>query len=426
MDQLTTELADIERASTRGYFTPDEDERVRARFAQYLTARAGLLQTVNDLRPLIKNEDARIDEHVRLRAFVIAFTAVALLVRAGRFIVEQYAPNKVIQRKLNEAEPRFGIPRKQFTMIYKSLTSPLNAWEIFDAVRFADDHRAEIERLANDETMAPAIAHLLDAEESLRVTKRYYLRGRLRYHWHSWRRRRATAFGQVMFSIFEMSGRAIAEIRNPWHAKRVTPEIQQQLADILQPGDVLISRHDDAASNLFLPGYWIHASLHIGSETAKRELGVILPQDKDARWVDPIRVLEARKDGVLFRPLHDTLSVDAVAVIRPRLAREHLGKALTQAVAHEGKLYDFEFDFFRSDRLVCTEVAYRAFHGVGGMEFHLRHRAGRPTLAAEDLLDMALEGRGFSPVAVFGAPGCDAHLVTGPEVGRILLNSYRR
>src|SRR5688572_4769726 len=108
LDELSVELADIERACSRGYFTPDEDERVRARFAQYLTARAGLLQTIDELRPIALAPDGKLDDDERLRAFALAYTATAVLVRAGRFIVDRFAPNKIVQRKLNEAEPRFG------------------------------------------------------------------------------------------------------------------------------------------------------------------------------------------------------------------------------------------------------------------------------------------------------------------------------
>ena len=34
-DTLKTELADLQRAHARGYFDPDEDERIRAAFARY-------------------------------------------------------------------------------------------------------------------------------------------------------------------------------------------------------------------------------------------------------------------------------------------------------------------------------------------------------------------------------------------------------
>ena len=420
LNQIETELADIARAEKRGYFTPDEDDRVRARFAQYLGARSALLQTIGELRPFALGSRQSINEESRIRAFVAAYAASTMLVQAGRFIVERYAASSLVQRKLNEAEPRFGIPRKQFTEVYKSLTDPMNAFRLTLALRYAAEHRDEIETLAKDSEFAPVLEHLRHAEQSLSMSKRRFALARLRYRWHSLRRRRASAFAQTMFAIFESGGRVIADIRNPFHAKRITPAIRAQLEAILEPGDVMVSRHDDAASNLFLPGYWIHASLHIGDQHARQSLSIALDEHRAGRWVDPIRVLEARKDGVLFRPLEETLAVDAVAVLRPKLRPQQIGQAIARAIAHEGKLYDFEFDFFRSDRLVCTEVVYRGYHGVGGIEFALSHRAGRPTLSAEDLIAMALQARGFEPVAAFGAPACLDRVVIGAEAAEAI------
>ena len=421
LDQLTTELEDVKRAASRGYFTPDEDDRVRTRFAQYLTARAGLLQTIQELRPLALDSNGLVIEgQTRVKAFAVAHASAALLVRAGRFIVDRFATNSIVQRKLNEAEPRLGIPPKQYTAIYKSLTDPVNGWRLLAAARYAREHRDEIESLARDPEFAVVVQHLVEAEAALQMRKRRFALAHLRYRWHSLRRRRASAYAKAMFGLFEACGRVIADVRNPFHAKRLTPAIRAQLANLLQPGDVLITRHDDAASNLFLPGYWIHAALHIGTARERDALGIAVDDERRARWTDPIRVLEAKKDGVRLRALDETLEVDAVAVLRPMLPRHRTVEAIGRALTHEGKLYDFEFDFFRSDRLVCTEVVYRGYHGIDGLEFSLSRRAGRPTLSAEDLIAMSLQNRGFEPIAVYGAVGCEDRIVDSLDAIAIL------
>ncbi|MCA9263268.1 MAG: hypothetical protein KDA60_05445 [Planctomycetales bacterium] len=70
-------------------------------------------------------------------------------------------------------------------------------------------------------------------------------------------------------------------------------------------------------------------------------------------------------------------------------------------IIHEGKPYDFDFDFSRSDRLVCTEVVYRAYDGIGAVQFALTRRAGRPTLSGSDLVQLGVEGLLFLPVLVY-------------------------
>ncbi|MDH5620158.1 MAG: YiiX/YebB-like N1pC/P60 family cysteine hydrolase, partial [Gammaproteobacteria bacterium] len=146
--------------------------------------------------------------------------------------------------------------------------------------------------------------------------------------------------------------------------------------------------------------------------------------DKLQRWTSDICVLESRKDGVLLRPLSETLLVDAFVVLRPVLSAGNIRRAVERALLHEGKKYNFDFNFFNSDRVVCTELVYRAFDGLEDIEFTLTERAGRKTLSAEDLLDYALETKSFTPVAIFGVTGCEDAVLYGDGVPQALRESY--
>ena len=139
---------------------------------------------------------------------------------------------------------------------------------------------------------------------------------------------------------------------------------------------------------------------------------------------DPNCFLEARKDGVLFRPLHDTFSVDACVVLRPKLSPSEIRDAIARAMTHHGKGYDFEFDFRRTDKLVCTEVIYRAYHGIADVAFELKTRTGRVCLSAEDLLDYAVAGKYFGLLAIYGING--NRFVTGDRALPVLIQSYRK
>ncbi len=407
------EMAAARRAAGRGYFTPLEDDLVRAWFARYLTARAALLEVIADLRKEADDD---------LRVFAVAHAAACVVVGAARFLVDEFATDPVVRRKLDEAEPRHRIPRKQYTAVYRSLTSPLNAWRLWNARERARALAAELEALAAEDSLVPVIDVLKRAAGALDVHPLNYARARLRYRRLSLRRRCASALQRVAFRAAEIFGRIVADLRSPFHRPRLRRRVRRRIAAILRPGDVLITRRERVLSNLFLPGYWPHASLYLGPPGDRDRLGVFVSPERAARWVEPLCVLEARKDGVRFRALDDTLAVDAVAVIRPKLDPAAIAEALTEAITHEGKAYNFDFDFFSSDRLVCTEVVYRAYDGAGGgaIEIALIQRAGRPTLSAEDLLDLAAGDRGFEAVAVFGAPGCRRRIATGPAAREIL------
>ncbi|MGI9015391.1 MAG: YiiX/YebB-like N1pC/P60 family cysteine hydrolase [Phycisphaerales bacterium] len=419
---LLREQVHARRAGTRGYFTPVENEHLRERYTNYLTARAGLLETIAELRPLTEDAHAvaMADPVARHSAFLIAYTAACLLVRAGRFLVDVSRDSSTIRAKLNEAIPERGVPRNQFAAIYASMTHPRNAWALRKAMQFADAHRDDLTALAAE---TPDLQHiqamLASCESAIRLDARRYLKARLRYRWYSWARRNRSAWQQTMFALFEGVGRVVADVRNPLHRDRVSPAIIAEVAQLLQPGDVIITRHDNALSNLFLPGFWPHAALHVGLPGSLSS-GERVP----AGWTGARRVLEARKDGVLLRELEDTFAVDAFTILRPQLSREQVEAAIGRALVHEGKLYDFEFDFSRADRIVCTEVVYRAFDGIGPIRMQLKKRSGRLTFSAEDVVDLAIPGNGFTAVAVFGIGGRD-DLVTGQGATAALAASYQ-
>lgn len=220
------------------------------------------------------------------------------------------------------------------------------------------------------------------------------------------------------------SGRIASNLTLP-RTKKVTPNVLTQLNDVLQPGDILVTRHRQAFTNLFLPGFWPHTALYVGSEADRQRLNIKTDQRHISHWNNNNRTFEALKDGLRFRPLEETLGVDAFVIIRPNLTQQDIADAISRVVVHAGKSYNFDFDFFRSDRLVCTEVIYRAYDGIKQIEIPLQERFGRQTLSAEDLLDLALDTTWATPIAVFGVGESKQSLVLGERVHQIVCKSYR-
>ncbi|MBK1831218.1 hypothetical protein JIN77_10805 [Verrucomicrobiaceae bacterium R5-34] len=418
-DEMASELADAAAAEARGYFLPDEDERIRAVFSRYLTVRAALLETVDSIQPIFDrlgelSDDAELVWEKRLQAFVVGFAAATMLVRSAKFIVDLAAERPVVWKKLDEPEPRFGIPVKSYTRIYKNLVSSRRMWRFHEALMFYEVHREDIAAHEADPVIGELVAVLKIEEPFLQYRKRDYLKRKWDYRLHSFKRRHVSGYKKVMFHLFKLSGSAVAELRQPFgvlaadapqrspgQLKRVTAEVMATISALLRPGDVFVTRHDDALSNLFLPGFWPHAALYIGSAEERGLLGVPTPAD-DSRCLELVRFLEAKKDGVLFRAFEDTLQVDAFMVLRPKLAQAECAEALTRAMSHEGKLYDFVFDFRKADRLACTEVVYRGYHGIGPVRFELRQHSGRSCLSAEDLIEQALGSGCFEKIADYG------------------------
>ena len=83
---------------------------------------------------------------------------------------------------------------------------------------------------------------------------------------------------------------------------------------------------------------------------------------------------------------------DAVAVLRPRLSDAQKREMVARAFSHYGKPYDFEFDFFSTDRLVCTEVVYRSLDGM--ITLPLMEILGRRALPAVGFVQVYSDTRG--------------------------------
>jgi hypothetical protein len=104
-------------------------------------------------------------------------------------------------------------------------------------------------------------------------------------------------------------------------------------------------------------------------------------------------VLEAVPQGVRLTSLEHCIGIaDNAAVLRPRVTDAQAREAIARAFSHLGKSYDFDFDFFSTDRLVCTELVYRCYDGV--VQFPLVEVMGRKTLPPTELVRKWASERG--------------------------------
>lgn len=402
-EELGAELARVEAASGRGYFLPDEEELIRIRYSQYLGLRTAMLETFAELEKLAGWSEA--EWRNRLPVFAAAFAAACVVSRADRYVVALAAERPVVWKKLDEEDRRAGIPRKTFTGIYKAVSHPANLARLVFAADFYRKHHEEIMMLAGDPAIGPVVELLAEEAPKIEAGWRDALKRHLAYRLYSFLRRNRSAWKNVTFGLFEASGRAVAELRVPGvkpsgAPKRIRGNLRAELLKRVRSGDVFVTRHDDAVSNLFLPGFWPHAALYLGTTEDLERLGIPVPAEMgEGPWF-----LESKKDGVRIRPAVETLEVDALVVLRPPLEAPDLEAALRRAASHTGKPYDFLFDFRTADRMVCTEVVYRGFHGIGPVKFHLEEVGGRLCLPAEEFVIQAMDC-GFRIIASAGLRG---------------------
>jgi permuted papain-like amidase YaeF/Yiix C92 family enzyme len=411
LDAYLTELKDrairSERRDglfTRGYLTPSEEMALRQLQLSYWQCRNALFEII-----ISTHSESKLDQRQPISSeqnylFLIAYGAAVLLVDAARFLREQAHSVKAIRRKLDEPDPIYGIPDRMYHTVQQSLTSPYYAWRLLQARNTYRQLRPQWVERIKESPWTELLSTIDRLEHRMRPSFWTYLRARLHVRGRQIVRHvRFDVVGNALYRLQQCVSTRLADITvQPGHRPGIPDSIRAAIVAQVRPGDVFVVRKEYAATNYFLPGYWPHAALLV------REVSAVSHP-----------VLEAMKDGVRLRPIDSPLASDSVVVLRPRLAVEEIATALDRALSHEGKPYDFDFDFSRSDRMVCTEVVYRAYDGMGEMLFELERHVGRPALGAEALIRMALTGRNFLPHLVY-SPGDASDLLTGDQAARVL------
>ncbi|MCL1824599.1 MAG: protein tyrosine phosphatase [Betaproteobacteria bacterium] len=186
----------------------------------------------------------------------------------------------------------------------------------------------------------------------------------------------------------------------------------------LQPGDILLERREWYLSNIGLPGFWPHAALYIGDE---KERGAYFDTPEIRTWLqtqgiadgrfetllktrfpkayplsqqpddkgDMPRIIEAIGKGISFTSLEHSAAADSLAVLRPRLSRLEIAKAILKSFEYSGRPYDFDFDFRTDNELVCTELVYKSYRpgkDRQGLDWPTTTVVGRPVLTANNIV----------------------------------------
>jgi hypothetical protein len=400
--QLEARAAQLQAEFTSGrrsYYIQADNDAIRQAMLSYLACRTTLLGLVWKYQ----NHAAISDERLRWRAFLLSFAAASAISDSSLKLVTRFAPYPPAVRKLNEADVAWGLPAGAYDMVkrnllqaetrdfmeqsmalYRETDTTFRRLNLFQPAPFAEFHEI-IRRHA--ETRAERLALLTESRlsvpfhEAARMTKGMAYRG------------------QAFISTWLGSTR----FRKPREGRlMIQPRELTAFRAQLKPGDILIERQNWFLSRALMPGYWAHAALYVGTTNDLIRLGLdrdprVMTQWK--RYAVPDReghehlILEAVPEGVRMTTLEHCIGVaDAAAVLRPRVEEHQVREAVARAFSHLDKAYDFDFDFFSSDKLVCTELVYRCYDG--SVNFPLVDVMGRRTLPPTELVRKFVLERG--------------------------------
>jgi len=403
LDHMQEEMFVVRAEFLRGdrdFLTQEDHDQIRALLLAYLDLRSALVKTVWLFRGETTQATGAADDPLEARAFLTAYTAAVLLVEKAWLIYETFRDEPTTREQLDRGDLAWGIPPGTFSSIIGSLTNQPVMAELQVGLRRFDSHQAAGsfsqeapwgDLAARALLSRPAVVETLDGIGRRRLERTF--------------REMVRQMRDPAAEITPVVSMAISRFRfkeRPPHRGLISPTQLEELRAELKPGDILIERRNWYISNSLLPGFWPHAALYLGSYEELAELGVAAdpraaPHMSDFQGQnelgDDFAVVEAIGEGVIFTSFEQSVGeADAVAVLRPNLSEEELREALARALSHRGKEYDFDFDFQTTDRLVCTELVFRAYDGILEIP-EMRFIMGKPRITASDYVRMWADGR---------------------------------
>lgn len=397
LDNLEDRLnrSEIPKAVTaRGYFTPDEDDRVRQGVLSYRNHRLAAYEIILRNRHYASMERGA----GQYGCFLLAFGAALTLYAKSLRIIELAEHVPLLRAKINEPDAKFDLEEGFFDDVVACYSEPRNFKALTQANVFWWRNRRAIQKFVReagpDWIWLPGL--IRRQRRLVRHRMLHVLWQRLRYDWRAFVQTLLSPFKQARRGLETFLGGRFAEVRvTNVPACAITPEMVAALLQELRPGDVLLMRGDSRLTAALLPGFWTHAALFLGSKADLENLGLRGHPHGARHWEkipgSPALVLEALFPCVQVNPLEKCLEVDHLAVFRPELPSSEVAAAIGEALGHLGKPYDLDFDFNNTSRVVCTELIYRSFHSRGNIRFNLTKRLGRFTLSGDDIVAHVLD-----------------------------------
>lgn len=394
----------VSQNANEGLYTVEQERHIAQAYAQYLAMRKALFS----IAFRYKDYDKIQAPELRDQAFLLAYASGLTLYRNAVVFVMLFKDQPNARKKLNEANPVLGIPANTLDELYANITTPANVKLVIQGVEDFNNQKAQLKgaKLLQQEGLISLIERLERYEQQLIDAYKHLSEGQRDIIWT----RVNSKLKGPAYQAQSMVSMLVGHIRSPLYTEGLSPShVIDDLQPQLKPGDIILTRRDGYLSNTFLPGNWGHAAMYIGTPEQLKALGsdpeleaqlaTFKGRDKDGH---PFTAIEAIGEGVRFSSIPFALHADMVAVVRPKVAPEVIRQAITRAIKLRGVPYDFSFDLSSQDKIICTELVYRAY--APHLEMSMEEVMGRKTLKPDGLLRALNPGEpeGLAEMVFFG------------------------
>tara|TARA_B110001454_G_scaffold122549_1_gene114471 strand:+ start:64581 stop:67484 length:2904 start_codon:yes stop_codon:yes gene_type:complete len=223
---------------------------------------------------------------------------------------------------------------------------------------------------------------------------------------------RASTFA-ISFLFGNAAGAVKIENRDGYLSKLSNQE-KNYIKSKLQPFDILLEKTPFRATDKFIPGYYGHVAVYLGSKEQLVSAGLwnyFRPEMKkqiekgetilEALRYDPRKGLSRKAlEGVQLNSLEHFLDIDELLVLRSvqPLTEDQKVMYAKNAAEQFGKPYDFNFDVNTKEKIVCSELAYVIFTDLS---WPTAKSAGRHTISPDHVMAQAFPNKPLHPILMY-------------------------
>jgi len=346
----------------------------------------------------------------RLQGTVLGTAAGILMLENGIALVESFQ-GTIWEARLNRADNRSKWHmRGLFRDVNRSLSSASNKQKLTQAATFLAAHNQVLQAMTGESDEFNALLNLITSSTSLDDLKQENAFDRISNDIGA----RAASMGDrvkegvygLMNALSEGFGKVVGPVHTG-HAKivgAIRDKVHQEMMALLEPGDLLLDKTYFHLTDKFIPGYFAHVALWMGTVDQMEEHGLFdrsqnkISVDIANGAIDQLSsgryILEALRPGIEVNTLEHFLHIDETVILRlkpqgrsPEKMHEIISGILHRGMYHLGQDYDFNFDVNTSDKIVCSELAYQSY--PDSINLPTEVLAGRPTITADNVAVMS-------------------------------------
>ena len=352
-------------------------------------------------------------EDDELKELILALSVAVTLYDTTLYAFYKFHDSPKLRRLLNEKDSAYRREGNTFEKSIQGIFSFRNSIYLQRAFRIHQRFFVEEGRLNDEDSVAKAngiieasyIYKKLESRKSKGIVRDFFviMATRIKIDIQS----QSDFFNHVANSILYSGSRLFGNIVGSIQKRRgilyKDPKFLSRVTNRLKSMDILLEKTPFRLTDNFIPGFWGHAAIYIGSQEELEELGIWnheLVQQYTKEISKGRLIVEALRDKVQMNSLEHFSDIDDFAVLRMRIefTNEEKAEHILRALSHVGKKYDFSFDVETGDTIVCSELHYRTFINI---HFSTTTYLGRSTISVDQVAEQGKSGMPLQPVMMY-------------------------